>query len=128
MIIMVVCLIFAVYYWGYYLPQSETKVEPSFEIVDFLGREIKRLGTGYRIQFYIRNNGTARATGIHGSLKLGADLKFWRPSNNDTLAPGETTQSYILIIFPQRPELVPATITVECNEGVTQEFTKPLTS
>lgn len=126
-IIVAVCIVIVIF-WIYGQPQGR----PEFEIVDFelveepFPYEPKR----YQVVFKLKNLGTADATGIHGTLKLGSWNKTWQLYPEDSvLKPGETSSWIVTFgwyFIGVNPAELTAIVVVECNEGVTQQLTESL--
>lgn len=119
LIIVIVCVITVVCLWVYY--SSQTPNQPEFEIVEFQGLDTP---LGYQITFKVNNTGTGDATGVHGTLNV---TKLWQEtwsliSEDQVLKPGETSH-WIVIFLGSKPTKLSITAIVECDEGVTRQFT-----
>lgn len=126
-IIMIVCIVIAVFLWIYFQPQGESELKPEFEIVNFSFIEMPGHVSGYQIIFYVNNTGAGNATGVHGTVVLTqAWNETWSVYPEDyVLKPGEVRYASVGEIG-WKPPVDTITIIVECNEGVTQQFTQPL--
>lgn len=95
-IIVIVCIVGAVYTVIYNQPQGK----PEFEIVNFKGMEIPA-GYGrtrYQITFKLKNLGTEEATGIHGTIKLGLWNKTWQLYPEDSVLKPEETSPWVIVM------------------------------
>jgi uncharacterized protein (TIGR02588 family) len=119
LIIVIACVVSAVFLWIYYSPQALK--QPRFEIVNF--KEMDTPGGYYQIVFNVNNTGTADATGVHGTVNVTEHWQEdWAPISEDRIEPGEMSE-LIVVFVGSKPTMLDVSIIVECNEGVTQQFT-----
>ena len=120
-----IVIVSAICLWIYYQPRDK----PEFEIVSLEGIETPAPygHKNYQIVFKLKNLGTGDATGIHGTIKLGLWNQTWQLYPEDyVLKSGETSSSWVIVFLDEKPEELTVTIIVNCNEGVTQQFTDSL--
>lgn len=119
LIILIVFIVLVVCLWIYY--------QPKFEILDLRGLDLP-YWAGHQISFKLKNNGPAAATGIHGTIQFGkaySEKEWFLIPEDYVLKLGEISP-YINVGLGSKPNELSVTITVECNEGVTQQFAEYL--
>ena len=129
LIAIVIALIgFAGLLWIY----SQPKPKPQFEIVGLTKGYTESIHSKiHYVEFKIANSGAGNATFIHGKVifENGSLEKEWffYPIEH-ILKPGETTPFPVRVLCPSVLNEPTVSIVVECYEGVTQEFTKYLST
>lgn len=124
-IIVVVCILSAIYLLSYNPPQGK----PEFEVVNL---DLVEIPVPYhqekacQLAFKLRNIGTEDATGIIGTVQVGLWNKTWGLYPEDHVLKPEETSPWLIVSLDRKPAEPTVTIIVECNEGVTQQFTESL--
>lgn len=122
-VVLVACIVLAVSLWIYH--QSRERPRPSFEIVEFDCQEIPSPygRSNYQVVFKIKNKGTGDATYVEGNIKYEKNKnKTWGLTPDDYVLNSGTTSNMVFVWFDEKPTDPSVKITVECAEGVKQDF------
>ena len=123
-VVLAACIVLFMFVWFH----NQPKPMPSFSILNFDCSEIPSTyghDIDYQIVFTVKNEGDGKASYIEGIMEFGNNQnRTWRLIPDDrVLEPGAEYKS-VVIWLDEKPSDLIVDITVECEEGVKQHFTR----